>query len=485
MITSYIRHLTSDIRHQTSYISHLTSYICLLGLLLGFTACSKDDHGTGSVNVGGSCLVEQFVLDGKYEGTITTDTRLIKVKVPVDFTQLADMEVTSLKIADGATASIKVGDHLNFNADHTLRVVNGDLQLDYRVTVRNDEALLKNFVLEGVKGAINQQDKTVTVSVTGNSGINLANATFEAECSEDAVCSPASGTKGNFTEPFVLTVTDNTAVNTYTVHVTLIENPVALFVGNAATVEELNDEEKAAAKWLTGNVSGAAYASWSDIASGNISMAECKLIFFHHHHGSFANYKAFMEHEDEQGAMTALAKMKDYWQKGGAFVLGRSAVNYAIALGAMPEDAYPNNVWGEATGEGADLMGDDPWHTYAYDISHPLWKGLKTYPGAPDNAIYTLDKDYTICNTTSQFGFWDTYAGGKDAVEAKTGGRALTGDNSVNAWELKAYNGEYGKGGIICLGSGLYDWNSPTPYESNYHDNMGKIMLNAFDYLTK
>ena len=123
MITSYIRHLTSDIRH-------LTSYICLLGLLLGFTACSKDDHGTGSVNVGGSCLVEQFVLDGKYEGTITTDTRLIKVKVPVDFTQLADMEVTSLKVADGATASIKVGDHLNFNADHTLRVVNGDLQLD-------------------------------------------------------------------------------------------------------------------------------------------------------------------------------------------------------------------------------------------------------------------------------------------------------------------------------------------------------------------
>ena len=446
------------------------------------TSCTDDDR-TGSIDISGECLVQEFVLNGQYTATINTEKRLVKVKVPVDFTAKDNMEITSLSVSAGAKSNFKVGDHINLIADKTLHITNGDLVMDYQVAVRNDEAIMKLFLLEGVKGAINQADKTVTVSVTANSGVDLSNATFEVECSEDATCSPASGTKGNFTEPFQITLTDNTATNTYPVYAVMIDKPKALFVGEAENVEMLNDEEKAAAKWLTGNITGSAYASWSDVANGNVSLDECKFIFFHRHCSSYGNYNGFAD--AETAAMSALSKMKECWQRGVGFVLGRSAVNFAIALGAMPADSYPNNVWGGGNGEGSDLMGDDPWHTYAYDVNHPLWKGLKTYPGAPENAIYTLDKDYTICNTTSQFGFWDIYASGKDAVEAKTGGRALTGDNSVNAWELKAYNGEYGKGGIICLGSGLYDWNSPTPYESNYHDNMGKIMLNAFDYLTK
>lgn len=459
------------------------SIICLLGLILGFTACSNDDN-TGSVNIGGSCLVESFVLNNKYSATINHEKRLIKVKVPVDFSAKGDMEITSLALPEGACANFKVGDHINLNADKTLRVTNGDLQLEYQISVRNDEALLSLFLLEGVKGAINQDDKTVTVSVMAGSGINLENATFEVECSEDATCSPASGTKGNFTEPFKLTINDNTATNVYTVNVTLIENPKAIFVADAENVELLNDEEKAAAKWLLGNVEGAAYASWDMIASGSMSLSECKLIFFHRHSPAYGTYTGFTEAATE--AMSALPKMKEYWKNGGAFVLSRSAVNYAIALDAMPKDAYPNNCWGGGGGEGSDRMGDDPWHFFAYDINHPLWKNMKTYPGAATDAVYTLDKDYTICNTTSQFALWNPYTSA-EAFESITGARALShgGDGAVVAWELKAANGEYGKGGIICIGSGLFDWNSPTSYTSVYHDNMGQIMLNAIEYLGK
>ena len=407
------------------------SIICAICIICGFTACS-DDH-TGSIDVSGSCLVEKFVLNGQYEGTINTEKRLVKVKVPVDFNQKSSMEITSLTVSPGAQTNLKVGDRVNFDADRTLHITNGDLVMDYQVSVRNDEALLKLFILEGVKGAINQDDKTVTVSVMANSGIDLENATFEVECSDDATCSPASGTKANFREPMLLTLNDNTATTTYTVNVTLIENPVAIFVGDAENVELLNDEEKAAAKWLTGNIEGAAYASWDMVASGSISLDECKLIFFHRHSPAYGNYNGFAE--AATGAMTALPKMKEFWKRGGAFVLSRSAVNYAIALGAMPENAYPNNCWGGGGGEGSDLMGDDPWHFFSYDTTHPLWQNLVTYPGAPDDAVYTLDNGYTICNTTAQWAVWNP-SSAVQAFEEITGSRGLAhgGVGAIVAW---------------------------------------------------
>jgi hypothetical protein len=393
--------------------------------------------------------------------------------------------VTTLKLSEGATANIQEGSHVNLQADQILRVVNGSIEMSYRLAVRNDEAIIEKFFLEGVPGAINQSDKTITVSVMANSGIDLTNATFEVACTnEDAVCNPQSGTKANFSQPVQIVVTDNTASNTYTVSVEMVEKPVYIFVGEAATVEELNDEEKAAAKWLTKNVKGGAYLSWDDIANSEGILDECKLIFFHRHGVEYPNYESFEGGETK--AIAALPVLNEYWKRGGAFVLQRQGVNLAVALNAMPTTGCPNNVF-NGSREGGDKMGDNPWTLPVFDKNHALWNDLKSNPANPDG-VYTLDKDYTISNSCVQF-HWDGVSG--DALYQKfdevSGGKArrLTGhENEISSWELKNYNGEFGKGGIICLGAGVLDWYSPTEYVPVYHDNMGKILLNAYHYLT-
>ena len=322
------------------------------------TACSNDDN-TSDMDLGGNCLVEELVLNDQYKAIINTEKRQLKVKVPVDFTATEDMVITSLKVATGASTNYQVGDHLNLKVDKPLRVSNGGRTMDYYLNVRNDEAIMTKFVLEGVMGAIDQNTKTIEVSVLANSGINLANATFEVECSEDAICNPVSGMKGNFTAPFQITLTDNTATNTYTVNVKIIKNHIAIFVsdGDASTIENLNNEEKAAAKWFTSNIAGAAFVSWNDITSGNISLDDCKFVFFFRHCAAYSSYNNFKSGEPK--AMAAIATMKGLWEKGVGFVLGRSAVNYGIALGAQLENSYPNNVWGGG-GDGTDGEGEGP-----------------------------------------------------------------------------------------------------------------------------
>lgn len=467
-----------------------TSVMALLAVAGGILASCSDN--TGSVDVSGDCTLKSFVLNDTLVANINPISRVVKMKVPVDFTEKSDMVVTGITFSEGAKSSINLGDHLDMSADQVLLLKNGSIASDWKLMVRNDEARILGFTLEGITGSIDQENKIITVSVSATSGIDLTKAKFSAVLTDDAVITSHSTNEADFSDPenpVKFTVVDRTATTVYTVQIILITDPEILVLGENANVEELYIEEKVAVKWITGNMKNAVYASWKDIIDQNIPLEKVKVVFWHRHTGIYGNFPSFRN--SEKGAMDALEVMKNLYQRGVGFVLSRAAVNYAAALGAMPEDACPNNCWGGDPGEGDpawNQMGDDPWHFFPYNAEHPLWQGLKK--GPDPNGIYTLDKGYTICNSTAQYGFWDDYQDGNEAVNAKTGGCVLGGSGNVSSWELKNYNEdpalrEFGKGGVICFGSGLIDWNSPTEYTCDLHENLYKIMQNAVDYLSK
>jgi len=170
----------------------------------------------------------------------------------------------------------------------------------------------------------------------------------------------------------------------------------------------------------------------------------------------------------------------DYYKNGGAFILGRAAVNFAASLGAVKDKLCANNCWGASDDGGDIIKAGEEWSFLPNDASHPIWQNLV---GGNDKII-TTDGGYKISNCVSQWGAW-SFNGFAD-WEAKTGCKALGhgGDGAVVVWEAPAYNGTFGKGGIICFGSGCYDWYSPNPYESYYHENVGIMTGNAFKYLS-
>ena len=84
------------------------------------------------------------------------------------------------------------------------------------------------------------------------------------------------------------------------------------------------------------NVNDAQYASFDDIVAGNVDLSECKVIWWHLHiDGGIDNLDKF---DAAAGAsLGAVAKLKEYYQNGGDFLLTRFATYYAVKLGATKD----------------------------------------------------------------------------------------------------------------------------------------------------
>lgn len=454
---------------------------CAICIICGLWACSDDN--TSNLKLKGDCMVETIELDG-YEGIVDLTSRTITVRLPEIYDASA-MEVTSLKLSDGARCNLHQGDILNMNEAKDLIVKNGDVQLNWTLCVLNDEAKIYQFYVNEIyQGAIDQDAKTITIYVPATVDITTLIPTITL--SPNATVTPGSGVTQDFSEPVEYTVTNNSAESTYMVTVIAIEKPHALFVGSASTMNDLDPEAKAACQWMLGNISNSLYASFADLRSGTIDLSECKVIWWHWHvDGGVDGHDVFAAKATD--ALETKNVLRQFYENGGAFFFTRYATNMPSFIGVTGDDEWttPNNCWGQNE-DAAELCGG-PWSFRMFEgqTNHALWQNLVAGENAQE--VYCTDAGYHITNSTAQYHIGTDWGGydNHTAWENRTGGKILGvgGDGAVVAWE---YPANAGKGGIICIGSGCYDWYSYT-YEAGYtekfHKNIEIITKNAFDYL--
>ena len=452
--------------------------ICAASLV----SCSEKQPG---MDLDGDAWLTGLSLDG-YEGVIDRASRSVVVNVPEKYNASA-MEVTEVAVSEGAEASVMEGDILDMNYTQTVTVVNGDVYMDFAVSVEHDAARILSLRLNGTyTGVIDEASRTVTVRVP--TSVDVTSMTVDITLNDGAVVSPASGTVHDFTSPVEFTVTKGTATAVYTVTVLKTDNPSALYVGLAATLDGLNPEEKMAAQWMIDNVSNSQYASFDDIAAGSIDLSECEVIWWHLHiDGGIDNKEKF--ENAAPAALTALQTMKDWWHAGGNFLLTRYGTYYAAYLGATADNNIPNNCWGQSEETGEITTG--PWSFFIQGHEmHPLYAGTitGTDEGSGNPIVYTCDTGYRITNSTAQWHIGTDWGGYADLAtwRSATGATDLGygGDGAVVAWEFPATADH---GGILCIGSGCYDWYAHGIDISGdlYHGNMATMTGNAFDYLSE
>lgn len=461
-------------------ILYIISAICFV---FGLWSCSEDN--VSDLKLDGDCLIEAIALDN-YEGIIDLASRSIIVRLPEVY-ETSSMKVTKLNMSNGATCNVQQGETLNMDAAKVLEVKNGDVFLNWTLSVLHDEARITQFVINDIyTGTIDQEAKYIVVYVPAS--IGLTNLVPTITYSENATITPGSGVAQDFSQPVTYKVVNNSAESTYTVRVIAIDKPSALFVGAAPTLNDLDPEAKTACQWMLGNISNSLYASFADIAANAVDLSECKIIWWHYHvDGGVDGHDVFVAKATE--ALAAKNQLRSYYENGGSLFLTRYATNLPSFIGATGDDEWttPNNCWGQNE-DAAELCGG-PWTFRIFDgqNEHPMWQNLIV--GDNPQEVYCTDAGYHITNSTAQYHIGTDWGGYDDHAtwESRTGGKILGvgGDGAVVAWE---YPANAGKGGIICIGSGCYDWYSYTfeaGYSEKFHKNIEIITQNAFNYLMK
>lgn len=456
-----------------------TYLLLMTALTIGFTACSDDN--CSDMQLDGDTWITAISMD-EYAGTIDRTDKTVVIPVPETY-NVSAMKLTSLQLSEGATGSMEPGDIMDMNFPQVLRVMNGDVFLDYTLTVKHDEAKILSFKLNDTYvGVINQETLTITVRVPG--GTDLTSMVPTIVTTEGASVEPQSGVSSDYTQPVSFVVKYNTASALYTVIVIESDAPSAAYVGLASSLDQLNPEERTAAEWMLNNVPNSQYISFADIIGDKVDLSQCRILWWHLHiDGGIDNMDKFDQAAPD--AVSAMVKVRELYESGTNLLLTRYATYYAAKIGATLDGRNPNNCWGQVESEAETAGG--AWYFFNQGhTDHAIYQGL--IQGSDANGVYMFDAGYRTTNSTAQWHLGTDWGGYADEAtwENQHGGKALGygGDGAVVLWEYPAADA---KGGIICIGSGCYDWYAEGVDASAdaYHANVATMTLNAINYLNE
>lgn len=474
-----------------------------VALLLGvaMTACTSNES---DLKLSGDCLVTELALDG-YDALIDYTDYKLNVQLP-EGTEVDDMVVTELELSEGAVADINEGDHLNMSSPHAVTVTNGDVVQVWSLTVQIMTARIEKFTINGINGVIDDEEQTITVYLPQGTDVTMLTPTI--------VPSEGAEVKGNevtadFTSPRTYTAVNGNATRDYEVTVVLYDpaDAKALYMSRSANYDELNPEERAAYDWMYANVPMTRYVSLKEVNDGHVDLENVEVIFWHlaedyalDGHDPFMNYVADAVGitEDKEAQLNAgiFGILKEYYNHGGSFFLTRFAAILPPFLGTSIDKvggwpdtwATPNNCWQARTEDNPEICGG-PWtfSIYGDNISHPLFNGLV---GGGSTTVYCTDEGYAVTNSVVCYNHGEDWSEYKDynhwneRVQGRILGVNDFGAGNIIAWEFpNKTTGAYGKGGIVCIGSGCYDWYSQNNFKENYHKNISIISSNAVRYL--
>lgn len=447
-------------------------YIALLGVLsLAMASC--DDDNTSNLLLDGDAKIESITING-YEGVIDHAAKQIVVNVATDV-DLANLRVDAIRLSEGAKCDYPVGTVFNGSVPRAIHVVNGDVYVEYTINVKHDNVEFLTFTIDGkYSGTIDNQARTILVFVSINEDVTAMQTTFTVN--EGTVVTPESGSLIDYTEPVVFTATQRTATVEYTVTVIkdeMSQDPKA-FIGNAASVDGLGDEAKAACEWMLNNVPNSRYVAIQDLIDGNVKLDDFKMVWCH------------FDWTDWPGQLWDSRDLfNSYWLRGGAILASRDGARYINDVWRIARDQQsPNN-----------MFGGDSYETLTYDLgfvitgheTHPLYDGIAT---DADNRIMLLAKGCSNTNRTLQWGIdWDPY-GSMAGWEERTGAKALASGhdydfNRVTIAEFEPYEALKGftSGRVITIGTPAYEWYDKNNTDNKYRDNMIKLTKNAINYL--